>query len=172
MASAIYWAASSVPHSGWVSVAWKSRHHQPDGSAVVEVLDDVVSVLREAVDVDAEVHSGEDFDGSIDHGSPRIRNGNSKEKAPGLRPGAFTPNWWRRRDSCSTPFGAGWTIPSSRLPGMRGVLSDIPDPSARPPAMPVGESMSLYRAGLKLAFFLPLGVATPSLARRFEVSPM
>ena len=56
---------------------------------------------------------------------------------------------------------------------MRGVLSDIPDPSARPPAVkPVGESMSLYRAGLKLAFFLPLGVATPSLARRFEVSPM
>jgi len=26
--------------------------------------------------------------------------------------------------------------------------------------------MSLYRAGLKLAFFLPLGVAMPSLARR------
>jgi len=28
--------------------------------------------------------------------------------------------------------------------------------------------MSLYRAGLKLAFFLPLGVATPSLARRLR----
>ena len=30
-------------------------------------------------------------------------------------------------------------------------------------AFAVGESMSLYRAGLKLAFFLPLGVAMPSL---------
>jgi hypothetical protein len=29
-------------------------------------------------------------------------------------------------------------------------------------AFAVGESMSLYRAGLKLAFFLPLGVAMPS----------
>jgi len=28
-------------------------------------------------------------------------------------------------------------------------------------AFAVGESMSLYRAGLKLAFFLPLGVAMP-----------
>jgi hypothetical protein len=27
--------------------------------------------------------------------------------------------------------------------------------------MAFGESMSLYRAGLKLAFFLPLGVAMP-----------
>ena len=36
------------------------------------------------------------------------------------------------------------------------------NPSIRPPAAkPVGESMSLYRAGLKLAFFLPLGVAIP-----------
>ena len=30
-------------------------------------------------------------------------------------------------------------------------------------AFAVGESMSLYRAGLKLAFFLPLGVAIPLL---------
>ena len=50
---------------------------------------------------------------------------------------------------------------------MRGVLSDILDPSARPPAEPVGESMSLYRAGLKLAFFLPLGVAIPLLESGF-----
>ena len=42
---------------------------------------------------------------------------------------------------------------------MRGVLSDVPDPSARPPVIPVGESMSLYRAGLRLALFLPLGIA-------------
>ena len=29
-----------------------------------------------------------------------------------------------------------------------------------------GESMSLYRAGLKLALFLPLGVAMPSFRRK------
>jgi hypothetical protein len=47
---------------------------------------------------------------------------------------------------------------------MRSVLSGraSPDPSACPPAMPVGRSMSLYRAGLRLALFLPLGVAIPS----------
>ena len=33
------------------------------------------------------------------------------------------------------------------------------------PAYRLGESMSLYRAGLKLAFFLPLGVAMPLLKR-------
>jgi hypothetical protein len=50
---------------------------------------------------------------------------------------------------------------------MRSVLSaspggDLPDPSARPGRLrAVGGSMSLYRAGLKLAFFLPLGVAMP-----------
>ena len=33
-------------------------------------------------------------------------------------------------------------------------------------ALAVGESMSLYRAGLKLAFFLPLGVAMPSFVRK------
>ena len=33
-------------------------------------------------------------------------------------------------------------------------------------AFAVGESMSLYRAGLKLAFFLPLGVAMPSFSRK------
>jgi hypothetical protein len=38
----------------------------------------------------------------------------------------------------------------------------LPDPSVRPRrARAVGGSMSLYRAGLKLAFFLPLGVAMP-----------
>ena len=34
-------------------------------------------------------------------------------------------------------------------------------------AFAVGESMSLYRAGLKLAFFLPLGVAIPLLESGF-----
>ena len=39
------------------------------------------------------------------------------------------------------------------------------DPSARPSLMAVGGSMSLYRAGLKLALFLPLGVAMPPSSR-------
>ena len=34
-----------------------------------------------------------------------------------------------------------------------------PNPSARSAVLRLSESMSLYRAGLKLAFFLPLGVA-------------
>jgi len=34
-------------------------------------------------------------------------------------------------------------------------------PSARPEHAALGESMSLYRAGLRLALFLPLGVAMP-----------
>ncbi|MEJ0039401.1 MAG: hypothetical protein WDO68_25705 [Gammaproteobacteria bacterium] len=40
-----------------------------------------------------------------------------------------------------------------------------PNPGARPACVVAcfGESMSLYRAGLKLAFFLPLGVAIPLL---------
>jgi hypothetical protein len=35
------------------------------------------------------------------------------------------------------------------------------DPSAHPRLDALGGSMSLYRAGLKLALFLPLGVAMP-----------
>ena len=34
------------------------------------------------------------------------------------------------------------------------------------PVSRVSRSMSLYRAGLKLAFFLPLGVAMPSFSRK------
>ena len=55
---------------------------------------------------------------------------------------------------------------------MRSVLSgqsNRPDPSARPGPDAVGESMSLYRAGLKLAFFLPLGVAMPPFAEKDAV---
>jgi hypothetical protein len=49
----------------------------------------------------------------------------------------------------------------------RSVLSGLggqPDPSARPGDGAVGGSMSLYRAGLRLALFLPLGVAMPPSA--------
>ncbi len=51
---------------------------------------------------------------------------------------------------------------------MRSVLSGPSHSSrilgpARHACACFGESMSLYRAGLKLALFLPLGVAIPSL---------
>jgi hypothetical protein len=29
--------------------------------------------------------------------------------------------WWRRRDSCSIPFGMGWTMPSSECPYSRAI---------------------------------------------------
>ena len=60
---------------------------------------------------------------------------------------------------------AGLCLPPLRPDGTsrrRSVLSDPcgSDPSARP-RFPVGGSISLYRAGLELASFLPLGVAMP-----------
>jgi len=56
--------------------------------------------------------------------------------------------------------------------GMRSVLSGPSHMSrilvpARHACACFGESMSLYRAGLKLAFFLPLGVAIPLLESGF-----
>ena len=56
--------------------------------------------------------------------------------------------------------------------GMRSVLSGSQHLSrilgpARHACACFGESMSLYRAGLKLAFFLPLGVAIPLLESGF-----
>jgi hypothetical protein len=107
-------------------------------------------------------------------GSPRLNRVPEKITPGGFR-GQGSWRWWRRRDRCSESFDSAWTMPSSRLPGMRGVLSDALDPSARPPAnRPVGESMSLYRAGLRLALFLPLGVAIPSFdgAGFTDVSPV
>jgi len=72
-------------------------------------------------------------------------------------------NWWRRRDGCSTPFGAGRTMPSSRCRDAERVIRRCCCRilvRARPIAW-LSASMSLYRAGLKLALFLPLGVAMP-----------
>ena len=50
----------------------------------------------------------------------------------------------------------------------RGILVPAPEASGL-----FSESMSLYRAGLKLAFFLPLGVTMPlSRRQRRQASPM
>ena len=79
----------------------------------------------------------------------------------------------------SAAFAAGWTMPSSgMLVRALGCGACYPDDRinqilvlARATAF--GESISLYRAGLKLALFLPLGVAMPlSLKERRQVSPM
>jgi hypothetical protein len=69
-------------------------------------------------------------------------------------------------------------IPVSHLTSMRSVLSGGLHPTFRilvltPTHGVFGESISLYRAGLKLALFLPLGVAMPPSVRRCrQVSPM
>jgi hypothetical protein len=86
-----------------------------------------------------------------------------KEKPPRCHP--RRRHWWRRRDSCSIPFGTGWTMPSSCKQDAGRVIGHIVRPILVPARrqMPVGESMSLYRAGLRLALFLPLGVAIPPL---------
>ena len=58
-----------------------------------------------------------------------------KKQVPRISPGNLHL-WWRRGDSCSIPFGTGWTMPSSFIAcamcRMRGVLSGSfdPDPSA------------------------------------------
>jgi len=91
---------------------------------------------------------------------------------PGRSPG--TMDWWRRGDSCSAAFAAGWTMPSSAHADAERVMPQRIQrhPSARPERAALGESMSLYRAGLKLACFLPLGVTMPpSLSRRRRQAP-
>jgi hypothetical protein len=47
-------------------------------------------------------------------------------------------DWWRRRDSCSTVFTAGWTMPSPRpLPGAGRVIRQTPpDPGCCPGSKP------------------------------------
>jgi hypothetical protein len=99
------------------------------------------------------------------------------DQFPASRPG--TISWWRRGDSTFHGFRHGLDYAFIRAPlksvWMRSVLfvttisSRILVPA---PAYRLGESMSLYRAGLKLAFFLPLGVAMPLIKERRQVSPM
>ena len=76
----------------------------------------------------------------------------------------------------STPFGAVRTMPSSwNSQDAERVIHLAADPSARSAVSRFSASMSLYRAGLRLALFLPLGVAMPpSLLRevRQQGSPM
>ena len=74
---------------------------------------------------------------------------------------------------CSTSFEAGRTMPSSCRQDAERVIRLAADPSAR--SVLRSASMSLYRAGLRLALYLPLGVAMPPLfsrAVRQQGSPM
>jgi hypothetical protein len=60
---------------------------------------------------------------------------------------------------CSASFEAGRTMPSSCRQDAERVIRLAADPSARSALR--SASMSLYRAGLRLALYLPLGVAMP-----------
>jgi hypothetical protein len=63
-------------------------------------------------------------------------------------------------------FATGWTMPSSTaavalVDAERVIRLAANRILVLTPARSLGEPMSLYRAGLKLALFLPLGVAMP-----------
>ena len=96
---------------------------------------------------------------------------------PARGPGTFS--WWRRGDSTFHSFrcgldyafirnarkergGCGACYPDNRI---------VPILVLAPGVSAVGESMSLYRAGLKLALFLPLGVAMPPYDRTDRAVP-
>jgi hypothetical protein len=90
------------------------------------------------------IYWGQQVDYPVGHGAtPEMGLGEMVKKKPPACDRGLSANLVEAAGQLFHPFGMGWTIPSSRLPGMRGVLSDVPDPSARPPAWPVGESMSL-----------------------------
>ena len=97
------------------------------------------------------------------HGSP------GKENAERVFRSA-SGHWWRRRDSLSISFETGWTMPSSCIQDAERVIRPCfrTNPSAGSlrsfHSNAFSRSMSLYRAGLRLALFLPLGVAIPSAA--------
>ena len=88
------------------------------------------------------------------------------DRLPASWPGTFS--WWRRGDSTFHGFRHGldyaFIHTLTQSVGMRSVLFETTI-SFRilvlAPAYRLGESISLYRAGLKLALFLPLGVAMP-----------
>jgi len=93
---------------------------------------------------------------------------------PARGPGTFS--WWRRGDSTFHSFRCGLDYAFIRNAlkergGCGACYQDnriVPILVLAPGMSAVGESMSLYRAGLKLAFFLPLGVAMPL---RFREAP-
>ena len=79
--------------------------------------------------------------------------------------------WWRRRDGWSVSFKTGRTMPSSLRLREKAPACGACYPSRRadgswglllPFCNEISRSISLYRAGLKLALFLPLGVALAS----------
>ena len=79
--------------------------------------------------------------------------------------GAGGQNWWRRRDSLFHLFRDGLDYAFIPLPGCGACYpSDIAGRILVPaqPILGVSESMSLYRAGMRLALFLPLDVALAS----------
>lgn len=103
----------------------------------------------------------------------------------GSRPGGRElSSWWRRGDSTFRSFRygldyafirgspAGEPKDAERVIRAASRPSQILVPTPGSSRAAVGESMSLYRAGLKLAFFLPLGVAMPLPKERRQVSPM
>ena len=83
-------------------------------------------------------------------------------------------NWWRRRDSRFRLFRGGLDYAFILLPGC-GACYPLVRILVRARRLPLGSSMSLYGAGMRLALFLPLGVAMPSAllrAVRRQGSPM
>ena len=102
--------------------------------------------------------------------------GDLRRFTEGLRSGGQFPaagagncfGWWRRGDSKFRGFRHGLDYAFIHryhcIPWMRSVLSGLSVNRILVPTQgndAVGEPMSLYRAGLRLALFLPLGVAMP-----------
>ena len=90
------------------------------------------------------------------------------QKKPDIEIGLL--DWWRRRDSLSASFDTGWTMPSS-LPDAERIIRRLRRILVRALPWRFSASISLYRAGLELASFLPLGVAIPSRLRFRRCEP-
>ena len=97
-------------------------------------------------------------------GCPRLGEKTPLDRSSGA-------GWGRRRDSLSISFETGWTMPSSCAQDAGRVIRDrtlsrilVPARCAHDHRSAVSRPMSLYRAGLRFALFLPLGVAIPPAA--------
>ncbi len=97
--------------------------------------------------------------------SPWLGLSGERHHAPGLSAGSVVTIGGGGGTVTPVAFATAWTMPSSAP--LHGVDAErlIPpyqrNPSAHPGRNVHGEPMSLYRAGLRLALFLPLGVAMP-----------